>query len=148
MSNLRFRRILVPVDFSDTSEKAFFYAAELARAFDSEILLLHVIDTRVADNIFHIHQLPPEEARREMRKSAEEAVARILDLPEAQGLNIETHCVEGIPSVVISKLAEEQEVALIAMGTHGTTGIAHLLYGSTAEAVLRGAPCPVLTINP
>ncbi len=148
MSSIRLQRILVPTDFSDTSEKAFLFAADLARAFGAEITLLHVVDTRVVDNIFHIHQMPPEAARREMRKAAGEAVARLLDLPEAEGLSITAVYSEGIPPVEVKKAAEEIDADLIAMGTHGTTGIAHLLYGSTADAVLRGAPCPVLTVNP
>jgi len=148
MSPIRLKRILVPTDFSDTSEKAFLFAAELARAFDAEITLLHVVDARVVDNIFHIHQMPPEDARKQMRKSAKEAVARILGLDEAEGLSISAIYAEGIPPVEVKKTAEEIDADLIAMGTHGTTGIAHLLYGSTADAVLRGAPCPVLTVNP
>ena len=148
MIPIRLKRILVPTDFSDTSEKAFAFAAELARAFGAEIILLHVVDTRVVDNVFHIHQLPPDEARRKMRKSAEEAVARILDLDEARGIDITARYAEGIPPVEVKNAAVEVKADLIAMGTHGTTGIAHLLYGSTADAVLRGAPCPVLTVNP
>ncbi len=148
MSPIRLKRILVPTDFSGTSEKAFGFAAELARAFGAEIILLHVVDTRVVDNIFHIHQMPPEEARLQMLKTAEEGVARIMGLAEAEGLNISARYVEGIPPVEVKKAAADLDADLIAMGTHGTTGIAHLLYGSTADAVLRGAPCPVLTVNP
>jgi nucleotide-binding universal stress UspA family protein len=148
MSPIRMKRILVPMDFSDTSEKAFSYAAEIARAFGAEIVLLHVVDTRVVDNVFHIHSMPPEDARAQMRKSAEEAVARIVGLEESAGLTISAIYAEGIPPVEVKQAAEEVNADLIAMGTHGTTGIAHLLYGSTADGVLRGAPCPVLTVNP
>ncbi len=148
MSGLRLRRILVPTDYSPHSRKAFLYAAELARVFSSKIMVLHVIDARVADNVYHIHQLPPTEARAQMRRKAEAAMGKVLAEKAAQDLPVEALYAEGIPTVEITRVAGEVSADLIVMGTHGATGLVQILYGSTADGVVRTAPCPVLTVNP
>ena len=148
MSPLKLSKILVPTDFSGHAEKAFRYACDCARLFDADLFLLHVFDTRVVDNIYHIHQLTPEAARREMRISAERSVERFRALEEAAGIRITPLFEEGIPQIEVKRVAAEIGADLIVMGTHGTTGLTQLLYGTTAEGVVRGAPCPVLTINP
>lgn len=148
MSALKIERILVPTDFSPTSEKAVRYAVELARVFSSEVVLLHVFDTRIVDNIYHIHELSPERARTEMQKSAEKSMAALTEADWAAGVPLVPRYVEGLPSVAVKDVAAEVGADLVVMGTHGRTGITQLLYGSTAEGVVRGAPCPVLTVNP
>ena len=148
MSPLKLNKILVPTDFSGHSEKAFRYACECATVFDADIFLLHVFDTRVVDNVYHIHQLTPDAARKEMRASAEQSVKRFSALDEAKGVRITPLYEEGIPQIEVKRVAVEIAADLIVMGTHGTTGLTQLLYGTTAEGVVRGAPCPVLTINP
>jgi nucleotide-binding universal stress UspA family protein len=148
MTKLSLKRILVPTDFSRHSRKAFGYAAELARVFGGELILCHVIDTRIVDNIYHIHTLPPDEARAEMRRVAEERMAEFGRDDVAAGLVVTTRLVEGIPSMEIRKSAVEERADLVVIGTHGATGLAQVLYGSTADGVVRGAPCPVLTVNP
>jgi nucleotide-binding universal stress UspA family protein len=148
MSPIKMERILVPTDFSDQSQKAFLYAVEMARLFEAEIVLLHVFDQRVVNDVFHIHQLPPEEARQEMLRRAEERMETFSILDEAKGIPLRTRFEEGIPPQVVQETAEEIEADLIVIGTHGETGLTHLLYGTTAEGVVRGAPCPVLTVNP
>jgi nucleotide-binding universal stress UspA family protein len=148
MSGLEIRRILVPTDFSATSEKALRYALDLARKFSAEVTLLHVFDERVVKNIFHIHQLSPEKAREEMLDSAKERLRRLAETVDTTGVPIDTRYEEGLPPRVVQETAEEIAADLIVLGTHGETGLSHLLYGTTAEGVVRGAPCPVLTVNP
>jgi len=148
MCALKMSRILVPTDFSDTSRKALEYAVGLAEAFRAKIVLLHVLDTRVVTNVYHIHQLDPDSARVQMRRSAEEAMEKALATDVARNVTLSARYVEGIPAVEVKREAEESGADLIVMGTHGETGLAHLLYGSTADGVLRGAPCAVLTVKP
>jgi nucleotide-binding universal stress UspA family protein len=148
MSPIQMDRILVPTDFSAGSLKAFLYAVDLARAFSSEIVLLHVFDSRMVENVYHIHSFSPDKARQEMLQVAERKLGELMDREEAMGLQIRAEYGEGIPPVEVKSMAESLDADLIVMGTHGTTGISQLLYGSTAEGVVRGAPCPVLTINP
>jgi nucleotide-binding universal stress UspA family protein len=148
MSAIKLDRILVPTDFSTHSLKAFRYATELARAFSAEIVLLHIFDSRVVENIYHIHPFSPDKARQEMLQVAERKMEELMSAEEARELVIRAEYAEGIPPVEVKSMAESVEADLIVMGTHGATGLSHLLYGSTAEGVVRGAPCPVLTINP
>lgn len=148
MCPLSLKRILVPTDFSPHSRKAFRYAVDLARTFSGGIVLLHVIDTRIVDNVYRIHALAPEKARTEMRQSAETAMREMLSRETHPGVAVEKQFVEGIPSVEIKRVAGELSADLVVIGTHGATGLVQLLYGSTAEGVVRAAPCPVLTVNP
>lgn len=148
MSPLTIRRILAPTDFSPRAEKAVRYAFDLARVFSSEVILLHVFDARVVENIYHIHHLSPDRAREEMRRSAEQAMAAITGADWASGVQAVARYAEGLPPIVVKQLAAEVQADLIVMGTQGGTGLTQLLYGSTAEGVLRSAPCPVLTVNP
>jgi nucleotide-binding universal stress UspA family protein len=106
------------------------------------------VDTRVVDNIYNIHQLSPERAREQMRKSSETAMEPLLAADFAEGVTVTATYTEGIPPVEVKEVAERIAADLIVMGTHGKTGLSHLLYGTTSEGVLRGAPCPVLTVNP
>jgi nucleotide-binding universal stress UspA family protein len=148
MGSLTFERILAPTDFSSCALKAFQYAAGLARTFESEIVLLHVFDERVVSSLFNLKKLSPEVAREEMLKTAKKRMKKLLRVDFAKGLSISAEYAEGFPPRVVQEKAEELGADLIVMGTHGDTGLAQLLYGSTAEGVVRGAPCPVLTVNP
>ena len=145
---IRIEKILVPTDFSTHSMKALGWAAELARNFGAEIVLLHVFDTRIVENIYHIHQHSPEKAREELQQVAEGRIADLVGGEVAQDVAISAVYAEGIPPVEVKRVAEEIGADLVVMGSHGSTGLSQLLYGSTAEGVVRGAPCPVLTINP
>jgi universal stress protein A len=144
----RISRILVPTDFSEHSKNAFEYAVNLAKVFSSEVVLLHVLDERVVENIYHIHELSPERARAELKASAEKGMKSLVSVDFAEGVGLKTQFREGLPPVAVKEAAEELDVDLIVMGTHGRTGLTQLLYGTTADGVLRGAPCPVLTVNP
>jgi nucleotide-binding universal stress UspA family protein len=148
MGSISFERILAPTDFSSCALKAFRYAAGLARVFGSEIVLLHVFDDRVVSSLYNLRKLSPEVARDEMLKTAKKRMKKLLKVEFAKGLALTAEYVEGFPPRVVQEKAEELRADLIVMGTHGDTGLAQLLYGSTAEGVVRGAPCPVLTVNP
>jgi universal stress protein A len=148
MGSIKMDEILVPTDFSRHSRKAFRYAMELARHFGAELTLLHVVDTRMVDNVYHFHQLSPERAREQMHSAAEESMARWIAAVKSQGLRVTAVYTEGVPPMEVQKVATEREVDLIVMGTHGATGLTQLLYGSTAQGVVSSAPCPVLTVDP
>jgi nucleotide-binding universal stress UspA family protein len=137
----------VPVDFSPCSERAFGYAVKLARAFGGRLVLLHVLDSRIIENVFHIHQLGEEDVRSEMASRAEKAFALLRDRPDVEGIPVEEVCRAGIPAREIIQAAKEVGADLVVMGSHGTTGLREILYGTTAEGVVRGAPCPVLSVG-
>ena len=137
------RKILVPTDFSPHSEHAADYAAMLAKPFQSTIDLLHVIEPfpySVTDTMTVISH---EEALRTIAASLlENARARL----QQQGMKAESHLASGTPYQEIIQWARDHQIDLIVMGTHGRTGVRHLLLGSVAEKVVHLSPCPVLTV--
>lgn len=140
---LKIRTILVPIDFSAPSEKALEYAAPLARQFNAKIVLLHVCQERFYGTEFAY--LPIEEsavnwaATDRMKLIAEQKIA-----PELLGEIVVRH---GVAFEEIAKVAKELDAELIIVNTHGYTGLKHVLVGSTAERVIRHAPCPVLVVR-
>ena len=145
---LQVKRILCPVDFSDSSDHAMRYAAALAGTFGADLTLLHVVAPVVA-------ALPGETALPDMLQTnideLVEACRKRLELTvdtlAADGLTVQHKVVNGVPFIEIIRYAREAETDLIVMGTHGRTGLGHLLIGSVAERVVRKAPCPVLTVK-
>lgn len=150
-----FSRILVTTDFSETSKLAFPLATELAKAFGSRITVLHVFEEDlVAVYPMIAGYMQPEviEAgryREEARRRAEEALSALAGELRKKGLAVDTAMRAGMkPFVEIVRAARELPGDLVVMATHGRTGLKHVLIGSTAELVVRKAPCPVLTVKP
>jgi nucleotide-binding universal stress UspA family protein len=143
------KKILVPTDFSDCSKKAMDYALSLAKEFKSEVLILHVIDTRGYETAAIYNLGPMEEARKAVQKMSQEMMANFLKEKGIDESRIGDKIIlEGAPFIEIIRVAREKEVDLIVIGTHGRTGVSHILFGSVAEKVVRKAPCPVLTVKP
>jgi nucleotide-binding universal stress UspA family protein len=138
---LPIRTILHPTDFSAPSANAFEVACALARDYGARLILLHV---RPPDVIYGDgYVLPPDPGpiRREL-------LAMLNGIrPADPALRVERVLEEGDPAEGIVEKARQVPCDLIVMGTHGRTGVGRLLMGSVAEAVLRRAPCPVLTVK-
>ena len=134
-----FARILVPTDFSAPSEAALACGRELATRFDAALHLMHV-----AENPF-LRAVAMD------RRALEEAAVRWLQdrLTEVERRRGSVAIVEQSdePANEILRYARSANIDLIVMGTHGRTGLARVVVGSVAEAVVRGAPCPVLTVH-
>jgi universal stress protein A len=143
---LNLKKILVPIDFSAMSKKAFKYALRFAEQFDCEIVLLHVIEpetaiagTPLATDVF---AQPQEDII-----AAEAELAR-LAANSGNHPNSFTSAVRvGHAPNEITKTAKELDVDLIMIATHGYTSWRHLCIGSTSERVVRTAPCPVLVVR-
>jgi nucleotide-binding universal stress UspA family protein len=151
MPNGLFPKILVPVDFSPCSEAAFRVGVSLARVFQSEMLLLHVIDTRSLQNLNMLGLArPSEEAeqKKRLRHQARLNTRRLLAMDEAKGLEIRRMLAEGAPFVEIARTARTERVNLVVMGSYGgqTGSVEKIFFGSTAEKVVRTAGCPVLCV--
>jgi nucleotide-binding universal stress UspA family protein len=137
------QRILVPTDFSETSEAALRYGAELARRFSARLFLLHVPEHPVgAAETEH-----PTDLLETMQNTADDRLPYLLSEAERHELRPECAMRLGTPWEEIVRHAEEHDIDLIVMGTHGRQGLARVLLGSVAETVLRKAPCPVLTVH-
>jgi nucleotide-binding universal stress UspA family protein len=155
--------ILVPIDYSDDAQQALHWGASLARKYGAKLLLLHVI-AKAVEEVYPegaglMGPTPPyydgrapgiwmkrpiiidhvDTAQTELRDFA----SKILQ----DTVPVEVHIAVGKPSEEIVRVAREDGVDLMIMGTHGRTGVRHLLLGSVAEDVTRHAPCPVFTVR-
>ncbi|AFM27928.1 universal stress protein [Desulfomonile tiedjei] len=140
-------RILYCSDFSENSERAGRIALSYARTFEADLLVVNVINIRFLQHPALIGLPVYGDAVDSVEKRAEEQLREISERFKRQMPAVQTFSRKGIPGEEILKLAEEQSVDLIIMGTHGRTGLSHLLVGSTAEHVVRMAKCPVLTVK-
>ncbi|MGE4579322.1 MAG: universal stress protein [Desulfuromonadales bacterium] len=142
-------KVLVPVDFSKYSLETIDFALKLRQWSDSEYCLLHVVVHDDFNNFAtEVPPLPPSLQKR-LEDASEELSKEVERLKkENPGLRVEGKVVSGFPFKEICRIAEEEYFQLIVIGTHGRTGLAHLLIGSTAERVVQHAPCPVLSIKP
>jgi nucleotide-binding universal stress UspA family protein len=149
MPNADWKRICCPIDFSDASRAAMEVAADLARRFGAELVLLHAYpvpgytfpDGSVMASPKMMQELAEQAERHleEWRAAAE----RLVGAPR-----VSAEKAIGEPAAEIVSFAKARAVDLVAMGTHGRTGLEHALMGSIAERVVRRAHCPVLTVRP
>jgi len=142
-----FDKILLPSDFSDCSADAARAARRLADRLGSRLVVLHVLDEPAALDPMFRGEVPLELLRGRMEQYAREGMEGFL-AAHFQGIaNVETRIASGIPYREIIREARESGADLIVIGTHGRTGVEHVIFGSTAEKVVRMAPCPVLTVR-
>jgi len=145
-------KMLCPVDFSEPSNAALRAAAELAKRYSASILLAHAIneidpapspsytlDSHVMEQIPHLMG--------QMTDNAHRAMQVLINNQIESGMPVDHRVVVGEPARSIVQLAEDEQVDLIVMATHGRSGIKGLFFGSVAEKVVRSAACPVLTIR-
>jgi nucleotide-binding universal stress UspA family protein len=141
-------RILVPTDFSKYSQTALTYAAAFAEKFEAELYLLHVVQNLalVIPDIIPVEPslLPSLD---QMSAAVDVAFDRLIHENRLQDRKVQRALREGTPFYEIICFARETDIDLIVMGTHGHSGLAHVLLGSVTEKVVRKAPCPVLTVR-
>ena len=142
-----FKKILVPTDFSVHSAEALRYAADLSKRYEGSLLLLHVYQP-VAYALPDGYVLYTEKQFAAMMSEFENQLEKAkADALAAGATRVETRMFHGVASTDIVGLAGREDFDLIVMGTHGRTGVKHVLVGSVAERVVRKAPCPVLTVH-
>jgi nucleotide-binding universal stress UspA family protein len=142
---LKIKTILVPIDFSKTSRKALVYAVRMAEQFGSKIILLNVVEPVAAPDIAYHPLLMETDKARSAAQARLETVCREARLsPKMLDRVLVRH---GAPFVEITDAARTLKVDLIILTTHGHTGLKRVFLGSTAERVVRHAPCPVLTVR-
>ena len=137
-------RVLCPCDLSETSEQAVSLAADVCRIFDAELLLLHVIDSRI-----EYPMLLPEAVLPTGAELHDHAVKRLEALAGKSGdISSQIEVVTGVPYREIGEYAKKENVDLVVMTTHGRRGVPLALIGSTAEKIVRTVPVPVLSVRP
>lgn len=144
---IQLKRILLPTDFSDYSANATKYACELATRFDAELHLLHALEIQSTTPSFVMGLAIPSYTH-ESQAAVEKAMTGVLDSQWSANRTVVHAIVEGSPKVEIIQYARKHAIDLIVLATHGRTGLSHVIMGSVAEAVVRTAPCPVLTVRP
>jgi nucleotide-binding universal stress UspA family protein len=145
---INLHRILVPTDFGKSAENALTYAVAFAEKFGAEVHLLHVVQDLalfIPEAVMIAPPLaPPVE---QFVSAARTALERVVGETARPGIALHPAVAEGTPAEEIVEFARRLDIDLIVMGTHGHTGLAHVLMGSVAEKVVRRAPCPVLTVR-
>ncbi len=138
---MKLKRIVYATDFSPLSEVALQYATALARDTGATLLITHVEEDPLAYGAGEGFVALPEWTSEAIRKRLEAVV------PPDENVQYEHRLLLGDPAEMIVQLADEEKADLIVMGTHGRSGLSRLLMGSVAEAVVREASCPVLTVK-
>jgi universal stress protein A len=141
----RLKRILVPLDFSTPSKRAMRFAREWALRFAAEVYLLHVIDPTIAGGEFG--GAPLGTVQRDLAGKAKLALSQLAREEFPDSLSVKLRVRKGTASDEIAAAARESKADLVIIASHGYTGLKRVLLGSTAEAVARRAPCPVLILR-
>lgn len=146
---LPIRRILVPTDFAECSLPAVRLGAELAHKFGAELILLHVVHDLALAMPDAVMPTPlPTPDLGQLTDAAKTGLANLIARENLAYLKPQTEVRIGSPVPEIVAAANDLKADLLCVGTHGRTGLAHLLLGSQAERIIREAPCPVVTVKP
>lgn len=142
-----FKKIICPVDFSPASSQAVGFALDLARQADGVVTLVHSIEWMAEEEPPAYAHFNVPEFRRHLMADAHRQLTALVDGEARTWAGIEEVVTVGRAHREVLRLAEESQADLIVMGAQGRGGIGLALFGSTTQQVVRGAPCPVLTVR-
>jgi nucleotide-binding universal stress UspA family protein len=144
------RSILLPTDFSLCAESALPYAADLARQMKARLVCLHVVETMMPPVGYAAvaEPLPAVDMGGQLEESATRELPKLGAREECAGLDVEEVIARGDAAGEIVRVARERDIDLIVISSHGRTGFGRMIFGSTAESVVRHAHCPVLVVKP
>jgi nucleotide-binding universal stress UspA family protein len=142
-----YERILVPIDFSGPCKNAVRYAVSLGKLYGAHLDLLHVIEGWIHPAFYTTWDKSILDFMPDIKSRSTEAMEDFIKDFEMEGLTLDMHVAEGKPHTRIVQFAEEKKAHLIVIATRGLGAIDHILLGSTAEKVVRKAPCPVLSVK-
>jgi universal stress protein A len=148
---MKVNSILLPTDFSECAGHAVSFAAELARLMGARVVCLHVVEpvmpavgwTPTAGG-----PLPVADIGEQLETAAERELPLLAARAEFEGLDVEDLVAHGEAAAEIVRVANERGCGMIVISSHGRTGLGRILFGSTAESVVRHAHCPVLVVKP
>jgi nucleotide-binding universal stress UspA family protein len=142
---MEIKKILVPIDFSHYAEYAYQWALSLAERCHAEIILFHATPPMVHLTFPEsVYFSDLERVEREMLADTEKRLQEFANKKGTSAAQVSTRATLGEPTWEICQMAEREQADLIIMGSHGRTGLSHVLLGSVAERVVRHATCPVL----
>ncbi len=143
----KIKTILLPVDFSETSELLADYAITFCKGFNAKVYVLHVVSSLDDYTGLYVPHISLETVMGEVYHSAQNGLNDFCLRHFKGKISYESILAKGEAYKEIIRVAEEKEVDIIIMGTHGRSGLDHFLFGSTIERVLRAALCPILTVK-
>ncbi|WP_178915960.1 universal stress protein [Natronomonas gomsonensis] len=147
-----YEKILVPTDGSETAENAVEHALDIAEKYGAEVHALYVVDVDSmslslgAEQVDRLQQGQFDEME-EVKAKAEEATGYVADRARAHGLKAVEHIAGGQPHGVVAEYAEDHDIDLVVMGSHGRSGVKRALLGSVTERTLRSTHVPVLVVD-
>ncbi len=144
---MRIKTILFPTDFSNGARAAMDHAISLAKDYSAKLILIYVAQNVPVTEWDNLSPHYETELMDDLEKSAGIEMGKWVSEVSAKAGDVDQVIARGVPFVEIIKTAREKKADLIVIGTHGRTGIDHMLFGSTAEKVVRKSPCPVLTVR-
>jgi nucleotide-binding universal stress UspA family protein len=142
------RSILVPIDFSVHSKNALKYAVPLAEKFNASLHLVYVVEPTIYPADLGFGQVVLPGVEEELREKGEGELDALRRREIGKRVKATTAVRTGNPHQEILREAEEKGVDLIVVATHGHSGVEHMLFGSTADRIVRRSKVPVLTIRP
>jgi universal stress protein A len=142
------QKILVPVDFSEASERAAHYAAALARRLGASLHLVHVLEpSEMVQGPFELFEVPSPEFLNRLYWAKRTRLVKLGSGLEGGAVPVTSEVRHGTPADSVRAAAIDYGADLVIMSTHGRSGFSHLLMGSVAEQVIRTARCPVLVVR-
>lgn len=141
------KKILVATDFSNASAQALKNAVEIATACKASILLLHIVHDPAEAPGFYAAKKAGKKVLRNMEQAAEQMMKDFAEQELGAFDKFDVRVEPGLPAEQIVRWAKKEKADLIAIGTHGRSGLVRLMLGSVADRVIRTAPCPVLTVH-
>ena len=138
------KKVLVPIDFSDYSKSALIYAADFAKKFNAGIILIYVVEPVIYPPDFSMGQIAIPSINTEWDIKAKEELDKLAETEIPDAITVNTVIKTGKPFIEIIETASEEDVDIIIIASHGHSGMEHILFGSTAEKVVRKAPWPAL----
>ena len=142
------KKILCPVDFSESSKKIVPYAVTLAEKFNAKLYLVYVVEGFGHFAGFYIPQDSIANFEAEVSRGAEKNMQNFVEEHLEGFKNLETRVVIGDTAQEINQLVTAEGIGLIVMGTHGRKGLDKTVFGSVAGQIVKTAHCPVMTVNP
>ena len=139
-----FKKILVPVDFSDASKKSVNHGLSLALQHNGQLLLTHIVP--VSAGLFSTNPADRLAVERKQARQAESVLPLLVPEEFRERVELRTIVKVGPVKEDILDIVHDEKIELVVMGTHGRTGLSHVLAGSVTERVVRDAPCPVLAV--
>jgi nucleotide-binding universal stress UspA family protein len=141
------KKILIPTDFSASAMHALKYAIDLNKSFNARLYLLHVLQDITDFSEFNLSPTILPQLYAEFEQNATNKLEEIVNTLVPKDTACDTYIIHGVPFYEIIQFSKDEGIDLIVIGSHGRTGIKHVLFGSTAEKVIKKSICPVLTIR-